>query len=361
LGGKVILDPADTTLHEARVRALFRDSFGHEAPLGWFDWKYQVQRGVSRQLLDSHGQLIAHYAGFPRRMIGLAQHLVEGSPEALDTVSEFEVLQIGDVMVAPRHRGVFGRRGSFAALARDFIDEHVGSQEPIANRSYRWIYGFPNDRHLKIGEYLGLYAPVASMHELVWPISPLQYRMSHEANPIRLVADRLLQDQTSFDAWSRKAVEALVKTRGVCTGRRNALWWDQRFGGHDHYHLFGYAKKDSLIEKVDAWGSSLKGIFALRFHQRGAQRSAELLDMMADLDTWSETLRCAMHCAADGGAHEMRCWISRPAASFFETISELANVQTNIETLPFLLASGIWSAPSLHDQLWVMGGDTDFR
>jgi hypothetical protein len=68
-----------------------------------------------------------------------------------------------------------------------------------------------------------------------------------------------------------------------------------------------------------------------------------------------------MHCAADGGAHEMRCWTSRPAASFFETISERANVQTNIETLPFLLASGIWSAPSLHDQLWVMGGDTDFR
>jgi len=126
--------PADT----AGVLALFSRAFGTVPPAGWHAWKYGSEglQGRAMGLWADDGRLVAHYAGFPRRM------LWHGNP--------VEAIQIGDVMVAPEVRGLLSRRGPFFQVCSAFFDQWVGP-----GRSFALAFGFPSDRAIRLGMALG--------------------------------------------------------------------------------------------------------------------------------------------------------------------------------------------------------------
>ena len=131
----------------ASFSKLFRDSFDLESNLPLWNWKYGEGRGRC-VIATREGRLIAHYGG------------------TLRAVSLFgdvgTAIQICDVMVDPHERGVMTRQGAMYITTTTFLEIYLGLLQ------YDIAYGFPNRRHMQLGERLGLYAEVARMVEIRW-------------------------------------------------------------------------------------------------------------------------------------------------------------------------------------------------
>ena len=339
--------------------ALFRVSFQTDFDPRWWRWKYERMGGISHSLKSKDGSMIAHYAGFPRKMLGKLSHLGDSvSHQSVTTVKpnndseglcEFEALQIGDVMVHPSGRASLKRGGAFVRAARDFIDQWVGVELPKAGRKYSWIYGFPNDRHFRLGEKLLLYADVDPMYELRWDLID----KGRVLNVRRLNGDDLQIHSQFVNEWSKRAVEAIVQRTGACIGRKDANWWSGRFLAWPAYELWA-----SFNDSDFNLRAGLKGIFALRRHVDG---SIELLDLIADETYWTEVLLDIHELCTLKGANTLKCWASEKARGFLTRYSMQADIEPNVERLPFSLASGTWAMSFLSGSLWVLSGDTDFR
>ncbi|NBR23123.1 MAG: hypothetical protein EBU08_04915, partial [Micrococcales bacterium] len=61
---------------EGRER-LFELSFQIPLDPALEHWKYEVMQGFHHAIYGADGDMLAHYAGFPRRMVGLNSHLVD--------------------------------------------------------------------------------------------------------------------------------------------------------------------------------------------------------------------------------------------------------------------------------------------
>lgn len=140
--------PADAP----QVLRLFVRVFGHDPGMAWYVWKYGAQGldGRAVGLWDEHGQLVAHYAGFPRRL------LWHGRP--------IEAIQIGDLMVAPEMRGWLTRRGPFFQVSSAFHQAWIGHDRP-----YAISFGFTHERAMRLGVKLGVYHDLSEIAQLEWP------------------------------------------------------------------------------------------------------------------------------------------------------------------------------------------------
>lgn len=133
-----------------KMLTLFREVFGHELGEPMQRWKYGGNHGQAFGAWTRDGSLVAHYGGFVRSLSMLGKDVV--------------ALEIGDVMVRPSERAVMTRHGAFFILTSSFFDHYVGSQQP-----YALAFGFPNRRHIRIGQRLGLYASVEQVFLRSWP------------------------------------------------------------------------------------------------------------------------------------------------------------------------------------------------
>lgn len=149
-GGDYILRPVGHADAQA-VGGLFTEVFGQTPPEGWYSWKYGPHglKGFAMGLWDGEARLIAHYAAFPRTLIWRGRRVA--------------AVQIGDVMVAPRARGLLTRRGPFFHVCSALFERWVGSHRP-----YALAYGFPNERHLRLGVRLALYHDLGAIVRLAW-------------------------------------------------------------------------------------------------------------------------------------------------------------------------------------------------
>ena len=347
--------------HERKLRSLFRASFGLDAAQDWYAWKYDRMKGRYREIFDQQGNMLAHYAGFPRRIVGWEHHQ-HGGPTDASSPCEFEVLQIGDVMVSPKYRGVFGRRGTFFDLAYEFIESEVGAYRAKPFRRFKWIYGFPNDRHLRIGEHLKLYRCAGSMFELSCVTQ--KEATNHLPDSICVPLDGAWFDHNCefFDQWSLSQTEALVKSEGICLGRRHAAWWKHRFLSTDTYKVYGCSRGIQVEEaRFPLKASMLQGLFALRLHQSGDVLVAELLDMLCEPQAWPIVFKMICKTASGLDAARLIAWATKPVAFFLKHRASEAGVDLALDPLPFSIASGCWSSPWIAEQIWAMGGDTDFR
>ncbi|NDD12119.1 MAG: hypothetical protein EB072_05580 [Betaproteobacteria bacterium] len=347
--------------HEVMLRTLFRESFGSEAPQEWYAWKYDHMQGRYKEIFDQEGKMLAHYAGFPRRMIG-TEHHQQGRQSGDADLCEFEVLQIGDVMVSPKYRGVFGRRGIFSDLAYAFIEDEVGARGAKPFRRFKWIYGFPNDRHLRIGEHLELYRSAGSMFELS---CATQKEVSDRLRGLICVPlDGAWFDRNcdSFDQWSLSQTEALVRSESICLGRRHAAWWKYRFLSTNTYQVYGCSRGEQDQEaRFLSKASMLQGLFALRLHQSGDVLVAELLDVLCEPQAWQSVFEMICRTASSQDAARLIAWATKPVALFLRHKTSEVGIDLAVDTLPFSIASGRWSSPWIDEQIWAMGGDTDFR
>ena len=371
-----------TVATDLQVAELFCTCFGKKLDAEWWKWKYDTMKGFANYLFDKGENLIGHYAGFPRRMVtSHGQGVWENRCKEVDQNSqsfEFDVLQIGDVMVHPTARSSLSRQSTFFKLAEGFINEHVGSRSPKTDREFSWIFGFPNIRHLKLGKLHQLYAPVGKMYELVWDKfaiaesqkcfpktivkGPDLYDLGLGVFVLLMSRDSMYANRVSIDRLMNRITHRIALDHQVCIGLRNAEWLRNRYLEWPVYKVYVVARnKDTLNFDFSEIQDHQFGLFVIRLHQDSNTTSAELIDIIASEEMWGEVLSSALRVALLLEATSLSAWASGAPANQLDLATQALDLRVKRTDLPFLAAAGIWAAKLLEDRLWLMAGDTDFR
>ena len=127
---------------ELGIVHLFSTVFHHELSLAAWQWKYfRDDNPPPVFVAEADGQIVCHYGALHQRLSW------EGK--------EVGAWDIVDVMCHPRYQG----RGLFRRTAQAFIAQ-LCTQQDIC------IYGFPGERHRRLGELLIGYEPIAPVYKL---------------------------------------------------------------------------------------------------------------------------------------------------------------------------------------------------
>ena len=301
---------------------LFRASFGVDMSEAFWRWKYRGLDAIGvAAFMDD--EMIAFYGGMPREVSWV------GTP--------IRLVQIGDVMVHPRQRGILTRKGPFWQIATRFLDERCDALRPDR---YRCAFGFPNEKHMRLGERLGLYRRAGGMTELSWSPTPPRtdlFRTFTELDVANLKdIDRL------WSAMARDLSDSIVP-------QRDARHVARRYLEHPENPY-------RLLMLRNRLGGGARGLAVLR--NRGAE-GLDLVDIVAPLADMPAVVEHARRYAHVERCHRLFCWISS------HKVAVLAGNTERVVPLDMSIALSIRpNAPNIDTAsggLWMMSGDTDFR
>ena len=256
------------------VLRLFEEAFGQQPGRDWFEWKYGAGRSGALGLWDPAGRLMAHCAGIPRSIAW------RGGPVA--------GLQSGDVMVSREIRGLVMRKGPFQQVCSGFFATRVGSAG--SGRPYRFAWGFPNQRHLRLGVTLGLYWDAGSISELRWPAR--RQRLSPWYSCVPLAVDAADFERQVDATWQAMAADLQDYVLGVRDS--NYVRWRFLARPDRQYQLFALRRRmtgkmlalvvmrigEGKAELLDVVGPRSAFPHAVRAHQHGSRHWRGLPDRL---------------------------------------------------------------------------------
>lgn len=304
---------------EAELLALFCVAFEHDVPPELWRWKYQGLDTLGALVRDD-SQVVAFYGAMPR-----AIHLF-GSPTT--------AVQIGDVMVLPKKRGILTRKGPFFLAATSFSERFIGNDKlfPLA-------FGFPSERHFRLGVHLGLYEQVGDLMRVSWPA--LQARPNYKVSIRPLSLDK---GATVDWLWLEMA-EAL---QDQIIGVRDWGYLQRRYLNHPtlNYQVFLISSR---------WTGYPIGIFVVRI----LEDSVELIDIIASPKRIPLLIDSVRRLTWNLNKPLAYTWITAQNAPLLAgKAGEIT--PTNIPLPNICWTPGI-PARELLNRWWLMGGDTDFR
>lgn len=313
------LAPGETIV-QPRIMALFEQVFGQAMPEALWAWKYAEGRGMAiTASRDDH--LVAHYGGVTRRI------LFKGGP-ALG-------LQVCDVMVAPGERAVMTRRGVFLQTAAAFLELYCGVEQ-----RHRVAYGFPNSRHMRLAERLGLYGEVDTLVERRWggaDRSPFWGGRGCEISVRELAGPELT---TVWQAMAQDFSDQLLVVR-------DSDYLRYRYVDHPvhRYVLLGLRHR---------WTGRLQGVVVVR----PEQEQCRLMDLIGPVNLFPRLIALARSRLSDWGATELIGWFTR------SQVARLASTGGITRDTDISIPANTWSVgpplSELQGRWWLTMGDTDF-
>lgn len=127
---------------EAGILRLFSLVFRSEMSPAVWRWKYlRGEPALSAFVAEENGEIVCHYGTIRQRVSWQGQ--------------EHDAWDVIDVMAHPRQQG----RGLFRQTVQTFMRE-------VCERQGLFLYGFPTERHKRLGELLVGYEPVARVHKV---------------------------------------------------------------------------------------------------------------------------------------------------------------------------------------------------
>ncbi|UHD14532.1 GNAT family N-acetyltransferase [Thiocapsa bogorovii] len=304
-----------------RFVGLFKSAFNQDIDVALWRWKYGDGRGDAI-IAETGGRLVAHYGCTRRRVRFFGEPIV--------------TVQICDVMVDPRERGIMTKSGAMFLTAATFAEIFLGLQGvPLG-------YGFPSRRHERLAETLGLYAEVGRLMEVRWPGGDTRARLASRV--------RHLDPEQAGD---RRAVERLwsAMARDFEDGVLAIRDWSYiayRYAAHplNHYEL--------LLVTSRLTGRPL-GLLVLR----KGNDAVELVDLVAPRSNLPVLVDQARRLTALWGLPSVFCWITQ------QHVSALGGPDGEVKDLDISIPTSVWvdgPAPErLRDRWWLMSGDTDFH
>jgi len=301
--------------------ALFKDAFNTDISLPLWRWKYAEGRGHG--VIARRGErIIAHY-GCTRRRI-----LWRDRPAS--------ALQMCDVMVDPRERGVMTKQGAMFLTTATMLELYLGLQPADLP------FGFPSGRHERLGERLGLYAEVGRIAEVTWPVADTRPRLQTRARDLNPEApETAALVERLWSAMRRDLGEAIVVVRD----------WDYlryRYVEHPahHYRL--------VLVSARLSGRPL-GLLVLR----ELEDRVEWLDVVGPLKSLPLCIEQARRLAGLWGANSLFCWITR------QHLDRFATPEATISDPDVSIPTNAWvegpPVEQLKDRWWLMSGDTEFH
>jgi len=298
---------------------LFGRAFGHSMPAAQWRWKYAGVDPVGT-LVHRGNRAIAFYGGMPREV------RCHGEPVT--------AVQIGDVMVDPVERAVLTRKGAFFLAASAFAERFMGSAE------YAFAFGFPSERHARLGERLALYARVDEVLEATWPALPGRPGLFHRTRELAG------HEFGIVDVLWRSMAEAL---HHAVIGVRDSAYVRRRFLEHP-------TAKYLVLLVRRRFGGQPRGLLVLRDH---GQRGIELIDVVAHPDALQALVAVARRIAARLGRPQVFAWMSpRAAESFKASGPTLQPAGIPVPTIVWKKAPDL---QKLRGHWWLLGGDADSR
>jgi predicted N-acetyltransferase YhbS len=133
------------------IRALFQRVFGRQMSEAEWEWKYPGNPdGWLAFVACSEGRLVGHYGTWPMA--------------ALCKRNRRNIHALVDVMTEPAARHLGGRSNIFRAMAGAAFEE-------LRARDVPFVFGFPSDRHLHVGERLVGYERNFAIEEISFPLT----------------------------------------------------------------------------------------------------------------------------------------------------------------------------------------------
>ncbi len=300
---------------------LFRDSFNAEVSLDLWRWKYGGGRG--RTIVAKRGErLVAHYGSTIRSVSYF------GEPG--------EAVQICDVMVDPRERGVMTKKGAMFITTATYLEAYLGLAD------YTIAYGFPNRRHMQLGEKLGLYGEVARMVEVRWPVSDGRPRLRTRVSFVE--RDHPKHGGEVDGLWGLMQRDL----RDAVVVKRDWSYLRYRYFSHPTVHYEVICVRSRLS------GTAL-GVMVLRRETD----SCELVDIVAPLARLPWIIDQARRMAGRWGFPTLYCWATEHHAERFRCGGGVVNpLDVSVPTSVWLTGQ---STDHLIDRWWLMSGDTEFR
>lgn len=299
---------------------LFGRVFGEPPNQSLWRWKYGHGKLLSLIAQSGH-RLLAHYGGMSRPILAFGQ--------------ETKAVQICDVMVDPKERGILKRHGVFYHLAKAYQECIFGwRQDHLVG------FGFPNTRHMKLGERLGIYVDVDSMLEYRWrPGTPLA-NLFHTAN--RLTQIDAVGDQVN-ELWRLMAKDLTENLVGI----RNADYLIDRYVRHPtkNYLIFGIRHRLS---------KALSSLVVLRMDGDVCR----WVDYMGPLNQISPSIQVTRRIARKLGASSLILWVTASQRHHVDVFSDEV-LELDIHIPANTLVERI-SPHDIEGRWWLMMGDTDF-
>jgi hypothetical protein len=237
-------------------------------------------------------------------------------------------------MVDPAERGVLTRKGPFFLAASTFLNARIGAGKP-----YRYGYGFPHERAMKVAERLKLYVPADELLEAVWPPSK-DAGFALRARPLQRSQKRLVDG-----LWRAMARDA----KNVVIGVRDGAHVERRFLDHPTTRYF-------CLHVTTRWLRKPVGLVVLR--DRGAD-GTELIDVVAPRTAISSIVNVARRAAGRAGHQRLFAWMTPSAAAWFEPTGPAITPTGYI--IPASALDRPENALQVRGKWWLVGGDTDFR
>jgi hypothetical protein len=313
------LDKSDTK----RMLGLFEKTFHHVMSLEFRQWKYAHPDALTVCVWEDDN-LIGSLGGMPRKV------LFFGQPQT--------VIQIGDVMVDVRKRGILTKTGPFFRMTATFLERCAGFGKP-----FLCIFGFPNERHMRLAEHLNFYKEVGRIFEFSWPallknpsfFTSLIEVNANNINSLSLKIDRL---------WLAMAADLQNNVVGI----RDTQYILNRYLQHPENEYKIFLMQHKLTRKVT-------GLMVL--HAQNGRCS--LIDLIAPLAAIPALLLQARYLSNTLHCERLFGQISNTFADYFKTKA----YQQEAVSIP--IAKDTWVAgpdyKELVDTWWLMSGDMDFR
>lgn len=338
-------EPAPLDARDApEIRALFAQVFGAPMNEALWRWKYAGQRGFASGLRAVDGTLVAHYGGTRRSLRAGGQTIA--------------ALQMGDVMVRPDARAILSRRGPFAQVTRHFIAHQLGDQA-----GHALGFGFPGERHARLGERLGLYRSLGEVRQRQWAaVAPGGLGLRRwRLEPLRTGPAGLHPHECArLDAcWARMQAALTAWVVPV----RDGAWCQHRYGAHpQHRYLLRWVRCRLTGRRA--------GAVVLRPPaQDDAGASWEWLDWIGPPSRMRLALALVRAEAARAQAASVHGWFSAPLLGTFlaPRAGDAAGDEPSPPDLVVCTACTTVDRASTvpadidHRPWWLSSGDTDFR
>jgi ABC-type polysaccharide/polyol phosphate transport system ATPase subunit len=302
---------------------LFSAVFGTTLSPEQWAWKYR-QSPTCGVVVRQDRQYAAFFGGMPRAMAHRGENIT--------------AVQIGDVMVAPAHRGTLSRTGALFRSAAAYFG-NMGQLYPEA----RFAFGFPSLRHVKIGVKLGLYREVDSISTITWKALPPARSLLVKTRSLQQLQGSVesLQLQKLWDAMQSSWPDMLLPVR-------NAERWHYRYAEHPHHDY-------NMLLASNRWTGKPLAAVVVRAHAD----HLEWLDYVGPRSGIPLAIRMVQMQAGQWGLPCVRGWFSS------QLVEQFAQGSTSVEPTEIRIPVNAWGlapdAVPAPAPLWLMAGDTDFH
>ncbi len=313
------LDTSDTE----RMLRLFADTFHQQMSLALRQWKYADPQALTVCVWEQD-TLIGSLGGMPRKI------LFFGKPQT--------AIQIGDVMVDAHKRGILTRTGPFFRMTATFLERCAGFGKP-----FLLIFGFPNERHMRLAEHLHFYKQVGSLLEFSWPAVDKAPDFWTYLTPVD--QNNIHQSGTGINnLWHLMAADLQQHVIGI----RDWHYLLMRYLQHPEKRYQIFLIKHKLTRKIT-------GLIVVEMQET----RCHLMDLIAPLASIPKLVRQARYLSSTLGCERLFCQISDGFADYFKT----GDYRQEAVSIP--IAKDTWgTGPHYKDLMnawWLMSGDMDCR